>query len=577
MILNPQQVDFTVEKENCLPIVQSYALQKAEVKVFEIYPLAVAASLTIKTSADAVVRFQGEEYPGGFQNKVLMPQQIDIVVEKEFCEPVRKSYYLSKNEQKVFEIYPNDISANLTINTYPNATTSFNGKEFTGPILGMKILPEVLDISFTMPKAKTISKVVTLKPKSHEVLDLFPDVQTGSLQLATIPTNARIKLNGDAGEFYTATGRNKFADIPRGEYQLEVALEGYVTHTEKVVLADGEFISRSIELAKVSYKLWLRSARVNKIKNDLSILIKHNGKVMYQGKWTNEFNFGEQGNYDITVYEPHKFEFKEIVVFSESGEKTVEIFDQVAAKREKIEAKNKELGRKLYEEDNEVLSTQEVPLIVNMKDVGADEPEWSIPITVMSIDGQTGVQFPLFMKMSMYGDNYIEDNIKGFFGLSMAGNIMISPKLTVIDVLSFHAGLELSTSDHKNIIIFDFDALGKWCYGYDLKYMDKKISYAKRVEEDNEVKYEETTFGGWVPFECYASFERFIGGDNYIFFKVGGFMLSDEGSHPDAKWYYSKDLSNWEEGENEPTEIGGTPKHPIYDGFVPYIGAGIRF
>jgi hypothetical protein len=80
-----------------------------------------------------------------------------------------------------------------------------------------------------MPKAKPVKRVVTLKPKTTQTLEIYPEVQTGTVQVVTIPLNAKIELKGDAGEYYTATGRKSFIDVPIGKYKLIIKADGYKT------------------------------------------------------------------------------------------------------------------------------------------------------------------------------------------------------------------------------------------------------------------------------------------------------------------------------------------------------------
>ena len=220
-----------IEKENYETINEQITITEPETK--QTYTLTdIQARLTIKTNKNAIVKFNGKDYKGGFDEMVMLPQTINFKIEQEFCETINQTYTLKKSEKKVFELYPEDISARLTIKTYPNATVTFNGQSFNGSLTDYKIAPQVLEISVSMPKAETLNRVITLKQEAKETIEIFPEVQTGTIQIMTIPTDAKIELKGDGGEHYTAIGRKTFLDVPVGTYELIVEADDYKTHKE---------------------------------------------------------------------------------------------------------------------------------------------------------------------------------------------------------------------------------------------------------------------------------------------------------------------------------------------------------
>ncbi len=246
--LLPQTINFKIEQELCKTIEETYTLKKAENKVFELYPEDISATLTVKTYPNATVKFNGKDYKGGINKHKLLPQTINFKIEQDLCETIEETYTLKKAENKVFELYPEDISATLTVKTHSNATVKFNGKSFKGGVSEHKISPQVLQITVEMPKAETITRVVALKTKTAVTLEIFPEVQTGTIQVMTNPINAIIELTGDAGEHYIETGKKTFTDMPVGTYELTVTADEYKTHKETFRLKADETITKQITL-----------------------------------------------------------------------------------------------------------------------------------------------------------------------------------------------------------------------------------------------------------------------------------------------------------------------------------------
>jgi formylglycine-generating enzyme required for sulfatase activity len=174
-----------------------------------------------------------------------------IKIEKENYDTIEAEITITEPEtKKTYTL--DDIRATLTIKTHPNATVKFNGEEHKGGLSNYKLAPQVLQLTVEMPKAEAIERVVTLKPKSMETFEIYPDVQTGTIQVMTIPTDASILLTGDAGEHYEAIGRKTFVDVPIGKYELTVTADGHKTHAETIVLSIDDTKQKQITLQEGS-------------------------------------------------------------------------------------------------------------------------------------------------------------------------------------------------------------------------------------------------------------------------------------------------------------------------------------
>jgi len=240
-----------IEKENYETINEQITISEPETaKHYKMTD--IRAILSIKTNENATVKFNGDDYKGGIDKLLIIPQTISFKIEQEFCEAIEETYTLKKGEVKVFELYPEDIAAILTVKTHANATVRFNGESYKGGVSEKKVAPQVLEIEVTMPKAETLKRVIALKPKAEETIEMYPEVPTCVIQVMCIPTDAEIELIGDAGERYTSTGRKTFTDVPVGKYELIVSADGYKTHKEEFRLGADETIAKQITLEEGS-------------------------------------------------------------------------------------------------------------------------------------------------------------------------------------------------------------------------------------------------------------------------------------------------------------------------------------
>ena len=240
-----------IEKENYETINEQITIIEPETKKH--YKLTdIRATLTVNTNPNATVKLNGNDYKGGIDKLLLLPQTINFKIEQEFCETIEETYTLKKEEVKVFELYPEDIAAILTVKTHDNATVKFKGESYKGGVSNKKVAPQVLEIEVTMPKVEPLKRVITLKPKAEETIEMYPEVQTGVIQVMCIPADAKIELTGDAGEHYASIGRKTFTDVPVGEYELIVSADGYKTHKEEFRLTADETIQKQVTLEEGS-------------------------------------------------------------------------------------------------------------------------------------------------------------------------------------------------------------------------------------------------------------------------------------------------------------------------------------
>lgn len=166
-------------------------------------------------------------YPqGSYAIKIEKPGYVSVEETIQVAPPVtRKSYRLQENV------------GYLTVNTAAKATVYLNGKVITGH-KNIKLAPMLARIKVTLPKAETLEKQVTIKRNDRVTVDLYPQVATGTIQVAVTPFDAKIELKGDAGEYFTSQGMKFFKDIPIGRYQLNAGQAGYREHKETLNLTD---------------------------------------------------------------------------------------------------------------------------------------------------------------------------------------------------------------------------------------------------------------------------------------------------------------------------------------------------
>jgi len=250
--LTPGNHAIKITKEGYKTIQQTIAV--SEQKVFFEYTLERQpdAGLQISTTpAGAIVYLDGVNLgetplavfykPGTYPVRIVKEGYVTLENQTlEIALPqTTKSYTLDEN------------AGYLTVNTHSGATVYFNGEAVSNPN-NVKLPPQLVRVKVTMPKAEPLEQQVVLKRNDRLTLDMYPDVQTGTLQVAVTPFDAKIELTGDAGEKYTATGMKVFEDIPVGEYELKLSAKGFQSFVKQIEITINDRISEQIILVEGS-------------------------------------------------------------------------------------------------------------------------------------------------------------------------------------------------------------------------------------------------------------------------------------------------------------------------------------
>lgn len=576
LVLLPKKVVLKVEQEYCESIVDTFMLQKGEIKTLEIFPIDISARLTIKTNPNAVVKFNDKNYEGGIDQMILMPQPISFIIEQEYCEKIEESYTLGKGENKVFELYPEDISASLTIQTYPKATVKFNGESYTGGVAGKKLLPQVLTIEVSMPKAEKETRIITLKSQAAETIEIYPEVQTGIIQVLCLPAGAKIELSGDAGEYYTAIGKETFTDVPIGFYRLKVTLNDYIPHEEEIHLTKDDIVKKSINLERANYIFEFINNTSSKIAT-MDYKITKDNKLLYSGKGKPEISFSEAGRYHIEISKGKDFRFSEDIIVQGNGKYEVNIKNQIAEAREKKKLRNKAFMSESFSYVNNSYY-QTYPLyqltywdLKNSGSPGFKISPWIISEVFNAFShskkeigkpywDEKTIFMAFFEKASKLSPKLITHNFGYYSGGSFAGNFTYSKECYIIDIFSLNFGLMYKSDDNKSKLMLDVDC-GFKMYGIEHAEKDGKTVY---YFSDSG---REIPFVKWAPGEISLKYENYLKGNAFIFIETGFWVFTNAGGPSAPEWRY----------ESTGHPIQGYPDHPVFDGVISYISMGIKF
>ena len=169
----------------------------------------------------------------------------------EYFETAPERIEIGRNDKKTVMLATTANFAVLNINTRIGATVYINGERISS-LRNIRLAPSYVTVRVEMAKATPVERRILLKRGDNQTVDLFPEVPSGTIQVAVVPFDAGVQLKGDAGELIVPDAAGQFKDIPAGTYTLSVRAEGFSETQEIIVLKAGEKLMRNIELKRQS-------------------------------------------------------------------------------------------------------------------------------------------------------------------------------------------------------------------------------------------------------------------------------------------------------------------------------------
>ncbi|HNR13770.1 MAG TPA: FISUMP domain-containing protein [Thermodesulfobacteriota bacterium] len=179
----------------------------------------------------------------------LWPGTYQVRAKSAEYETNTETIELLRGDQKSIQLTSTANFAELTIRTHENAKVTLDGREIE-QLQSVRLAPSVVVVRAELPKAEPVEERVVLHKGEKRTVELYPQVPTGTIQVAVVPYEAKAELIGDAGEYYTTVGGKSFSELPIGRYTLKVSLSGFADKQETLVLHEGEKLSRSVTLEK---------------------------------------------------------------------------------------------------------------------------------------------------------------------------------------------------------------------------------------------------------------------------------------------------------------------------------------
>ena len=211
------------------------------------------ALVIIKTNPDSATVYLDDIKIGITPfSKFYKPGNYNLRIEKTLCEPYNTNLEIvTPKTEKMYNLI--ESYSTLTIKTYSGAKVFLNDKLITR-LENIKLEPMLVNLKVIMPKAQPVEKQIILKKNEKQTIELYPEIATGTIQIAVTPFDSKIVLLDDESNIYNSIGGKSFKNIPVGNYDLKVTKNNYKTYEEKIRLKENEKINKEVILEKAPEK-----------------------------------------------------------------------------------------------------------------------------------------------------------------------------------------------------------------------------------------------------------------------------------------------------------------------------------
>ncbi|WP_328590980.1 PEGA domain-containing protein [Methanofollis fontis] len=233
----------TVELEGYDPATEIVTLSKDETEEVSFTLVQQLGTLQINSTPSGAAVYLNGTVTGDLTNATLADKPVgtyNVTVELVGYDPATEIVTLTKDETEDVSFTLVQQLGTLQINSTPAGASVYLNGTATGDLTNVTLADKpVGTYNVTVEKEgyDAQSRIVTLSKDETELVAFTLVGQTGTLQVNSTPTGARISLNGtETGEITNFT----FADKPVGAYNVTVEKEGYDPATEIVTLSKDE-------------------------------------------------------------------------------------------------------------------------------------------------------------------------------------------------------------------------------------------------------------------------------------------------------------------------------------------------
>lgn len=177
----------------------------------------------------------------------LAPGSYTLKARSDLYETDEQTVSLKRGDRQMIVLLSSERFATLTITTRPGTAVYLNGKK-QEQLQNIRLEPQIVVLRAELPKAPPLEKRLVLRRGEYQTVDLYPEIPAGTIQVSTVPLDAKIVLQGDSGEYYEGTGAKVFSGIPVGKYVLTVSHAGYTVFRDEIQLRADQKITQSVKL-----------------------------------------------------------------------------------------------------------------------------------------------------------------------------------------------------------------------------------------------------------------------------------------------------------------------------------------
>ena len=161
-----------------------------------------------------------------------------VTAESEYFDTRPDTITVDRGSDQTLTLESRTAYAILTIKTLKGVNVYLN-EEPVQQLENIRLEPMIARVRVQHAKAEPVEEQISLKCGDNRILELYPDIPTGEVQVAVVPLDSRIQMIGADGESYSGERSQVFTDVPVGTYTVRVTHDGDQAQEKVITLQAG--------------------------------------------------------------------------------------------------------------------------------------------------------------------------------------------------------------------------------------------------------------------------------------------------------------------------------------------------
>lgn len=290
-----------------------YRLELTHKEVIKTVGPQIPAKITFESNVDGAEVIIGDgpdaKSIGQISNHVFITSwpkghEIKYAIKKDHYKEEKNSYLVNKDENLI-KVDLKPLFGCVTINSFPNAIIKINGNEVAKGTYNGNLDKGNYTVVVSLNGYKNTQKSFIVQAGENKVIDIYPEMIVGGLNIYTSPSGAEIFIDG------SRVGVSPYStnSLMIGEHSIEIKKTGYESLNKKIYIEESKISRENLSLTNYGH-ITITS---NLYRSSVYINNRYVGKTPYNLS-------GPAGKYKIEITNDDYFKYTKNITLNSDSE-----------------------------------------------------------------------------------------------------------------------------------------------------------------------------------------------------------------------------------------------------------------